>query len=86
MARLNQVLPYGKTHCKSMAKPRLPSRFDNGTTLRTNERTYVDDYLRKISSSYVSNVREFQAGFIAQGQQIAAASRGRTPVVHRGRP
>ena len=86
MARLNTLLPYGKTDGKTMAKARLPFRFDNGITLRTNVRTDVDNYLRKISSTYVSNACEFRAGFIARGHQIAAASRGRTPVIHRGRP
>lgn len=72
MGSMTLVLPYGKTHGKTMAKRHLPFRFDNGTTLRTNERTYVDNYLRKISSTYVSNVRVFRARFLARMGRIGA--------------
>lgn len=63
MGKLKALLPYGKTDGKTMAKRDLPFQFDNGTTLRTNVRTYVDKYSREISSSYVRDACEKRPKF-----------------------
>ena len=89
MERLSPVLPYGKRHGKTMAKPDLPCRLDNGTNIRTNGRTYVDSYSPTISS-YESNAHARIPKFFSDlsgSHAMVAASRDRatTPdvVIHR---
>lgn len=57
----------GKTDSNAMAKANVPlvclDALDSRFNVRTNERTYVDNYLRKISFAYVSIAHEFGRKF-----------------------
>lgn len=68
------------THGKKMAKPSFAMRFDNGTTLRTNVRTYVDNYSREISSSYVRDACEKRPKSARSVVDSRAASLGPNPI------
>lgn len=86
MGKLSLFCHMANRMANAMANPKRKStsakRFDIGTNVRTNGRTYVDTYLREIQSSVSYRAQGGSAKPVAS-QPNPITRTGRTTVIHR---